>query len=218
MFSFDFSFDILFYYLLFNFVFYASNLILYFIDSSELLSRHKLQPQELKNIIQTYNKCLPVSIKNTFIYNIPAAISLPFFINWYGFSFTWIKTIFDIIMSYILMDIVYYFTHRLLHTKRFYAKYHKKHHEITCPVGLSSTYLTIIDFYSNILSIYLPPIILSSDHTTFTLWIIISTLNTVLIGHSGYDPIASFHDNHHKNFNCNYGVGIVADYIFDTRY
>ena len=116
------------------------------------------------------------------------------------------------------MDFFYYITHRILHTKYFYTGYHKKHHEILTPVGLSATYLTVVDFYSNILSIYLPLVLLYADATTTTLWMVISTLNTVFIGHSGINPIASFHDNHHRYFNYNYGVGIFADRLFGTIY
>ena len=210
--------DGLFYYFLFNVVFYFFNFILYLIDTNKIFYDQKLQPKPNEIIIETYKKCLPVALKNTFLYNLPAVITLPPLINWYGFNFSLTKTIFDLIMSYILMDFFYYVTHRLLHTDLFYVRFHKKHHEITAPVGLTATYLTLVDFYSNILSIYLPPIILSSDSTTLTLWIIISTMNTIFIGHSGFSPIASFHDNHHKYFNCNYGVGVFADYLFGTKH
>lgn len=214
----DILLDGLYYYFLFNFVFYGCNLILYFVDMLTVSANYKLQPRSKAKLHADYVKCLDVSVKNTFLYNLPAVIMMPILINWYGFSFSWAKTIFDLVMSYVLMDLVYYLTHRVLHFNCFYAKYHKKHHEMTAPVGLSATYLTVVDFYSNIVSIYLPPILLSVDRTTMSMWIIISTLNTIFIGHSGYNPIASFHDNHHKYFNCNYGVGVFADRLFGTRY
>ena len=207
-----------FYYILFNFVFYLSNLVLYLIDTNYTFVRRKIQPKPIEELIAVYKKCLPVALKNTFIYNLPAVVILPIIINWYGFNFSWGKTIFDLLMSYILMDFVYYITHRALHLDCFYTRFHKKHHEITAPIGLAATYLTVVDFYSNIFSIYLPPIILSADHTTMTIWVIISTLNTVFIGHSGYSPIASFHDNHHEYFNYNYGVGVFSDNMFNTKY
>ena len=210
--------DSLIYYLIFNSVFYASNFILYVLDITGILFHRKLQPKHTIEIAETYKKCLPTAIINTCIYNIPAILTLPIFVNWYGVEFSWIKTIFDLVASYILMDFFYYATHRILHMEKFYQRFHKKHHEITAPVGLTATYLTFVDYYSNILSIYLPPIILSSDRFTIILWIIISTMNTVFIGHSGYSPLASFHDNHHKYFNCNYGVGILADRIFGSVY
>ena len=210
--------DGLFYYLLFNVVFYVSNAFLYLIDVNGIFSSSKLQNKSTDELTNVYKKCLPVSLRNTFIYNLPAVITLPPMINWYGFQFSWTKTIIDLVISYVLMDLIYYITHRILHLDCFYTKYHKKHHEITAPVGLAATYLTFIDYYSNVISIYLPPILLSSNHTTWTLWVIISTLNTIFIGHSGYSPIASFHDNHHKYFNCNYGVGVFADKLFGTKH
>lgn len=211
----NFFFDFLHYYFLFNITFYVSNLILYFIDTRSILAENKLQTQSVDLIYNTYKKCLSTALLNTFVYNIPAVFMMIPVVNWYGFDFSWTKTLFDLAMSYIMMDFFYFVTHRLLHTKYLYV-YHKKHHEILAPVGLSATYLTIVDFYSNVLSIYLPLVLLSADSTTTSLWIIISTLNTIFIGHSGYSPIASFHDNHHKYFNCNYGVGVFADRLFGT--
>ena len=212
----EFLSDGLFYYCLFNIVFYTANLLLYIIDTNSIFSGRKLQAKSVDEIVHVYKKCLPVALLNTFVYNLPAVITLPPLINILNFEFSWLKMIHDLIASYILMDLFYYLTHRLLHTDRFYTKFHKKHHEITAPVGLTSTYLTFVDFYSNVLSIYVPPIILSAHSITMSLWIIISTLNTIFIGHSGFSPIARFHDNHHKYFNCNYGVGIFADRLFGT--
>ena len=214
----NYLFDGLFYYFLFNLIFYTTNFLLYLIDTNEIFDDYKLQNKKGSKLMLIYKKCLPISLKNTFIYNLPAIMTLPFFINWYGFTFSWYKVGIDLILSYVLMDFFYYVTHRILHTNYFYATYHKQHHEITAPVGLTATYMTVVDLYTNILSIYLPPIILSSCHTTITLWMIISTLNTILIGHSGYSVIATFHDNHHQHFNYNYGVGILADRIFGTIY
>jgi sterol desaturase/sphingolipid hydroxylase (fatty acid hydroxylase superfamily) len=212
----DLIYDFFYYYCLFNFTYYVSNLVLFVLDVTGLLSGQKLQPYDRSNIIQTYKKCLPVALLNTFIYNIPGIFTMLPMINWYGFKFSWAKTLFDLAMAYLLMDILYWATHRLLHTKYFYNRYHKFHHEIISPVGISATYLTLLDFYSNIFSIYFPLIMLSSDATTTSLWMIISTLNTIFIGHCGYGPIASFHDNHHLHFNCNYGVGIWADKLCGT--
>jgi sterol desaturase/sphingolipid hydroxylase (fatty acid hydroxylase superfamily) len=214
----NFLYDFFSYYFLVNIVYYSSNLFLFVLDMSGLLQDQKLQTYDYDEIIKTYKKCLPVALINTFIYNIPAVLLLVPSVNWYGFSFSWFKTLFDLVSAYLLMDILYFLTHRLLHTKYFYSKYHKFHHEIIMPVGISATYLTLLDYYSNIFSIYFPLFILSADSFTTKLWIVISTLNTVFIGHCGYSPMANFHDNHHLHFNYNYGVGIWADKLFGTVY
>jgi fatty acid hydroxylase domain-containing protein 2 len=214
----EFITDGIYYYLLFNFIYYATNFILFIVDTTGVLNKHKLQLKEKSEIIETYKKCLPVALKNTLAYSLPTVMTLPFFINLGGYEFTWFKFWYDLIMCYGLTDFIFYCTHRILHTDLLYSKYHKKHHEITAPVGLSATYLTPVDFYSNILSIYLPPILLSSHSFTISAVVILSTLNTILIGHSGYNPIAYFHDDHHKYFNCNYGMGLFADKLFGTEF
>ncbi len=210
--------EAIYYYCLFNITYYIANLILYLIDTYRIFDNRKLQPISSDLVAQTYKKCLPIALQNTLIWSIPSACVLPMLINLYNFEFLWYKTIFDIIVSVFMTDFIYYVTHWLLHTKYLYRTYHKKHHEITAPIGLSSTYMTVLDFYSNILSIYLPPIILSSDSVTVTIWIILSTLNTIFVGHGGFNPFSTFHDNHHKYFGYNYGLGVFMDRIFGTEY
>lgn len=210
-----------FFYALFNTIYYGTNLILYFVDTSGLLLDMKCQKvadkeKHISEIKNTYQKCLPISLRNTLLWSIPTVLTLPPLINIWGYDFTWGKFILDIVLSYFLMDFIFYWSHRFLHHDDLYIAYHKQHHEIIAPVGLSATYMTVVDFYANILSIYLPPILISSNKETVIIWVIISTLNTIFVGHSGYSPIANFHDNHHKYFNCNYGVGVFTDKLFGT--
>jgi len=206
------------YYLLFNTTYHLSSFVIFCLDYSGCTAGIKLQKSDRTVLTNTYKKVFPVVLLNTLVYSIPTTLFLPVLINYKQNEFDLLTCVADIIFSLLLSDLIFFLTHRLLHAPRFYATYHKLHHEITAPVSLSATYLTPLDFYSNILSIYLPPIALSAHEYTMIAWVVLSTLNTVIIGHGGFAPISSFHDKHHEVFNCNYGIGLWADKFFGSEY
>lgn len=47
------------------------------------------------------------------------------------------KLILDIVVSLILNDIFFYYSHRLFHQGVLYKKYHKVHHDWTTPIALA---------------------------------------------------------------------------------
>ncbi|XP_070501276.1 fatty acid hydroxylase domain-containing protein 2-like [Chironomus tepperi] len=124
-----------------------------------------------------------------------------------------------LILSMFIHEFVFYYTHRLLHTKWFY-RFHKKHHEYKTPTILAALYAGLVD---HILSAYLPAsiciYILQMHLGTALLWLSTVTV-TVIIGHMGYhSPIfyaAQFHDNHHLKFVYNYSMYGIADILHGT--
>jgi methylsterol monooxygenase len=120
-------------------------------------------------------------------------------------------------LSLLMSDFFFYIGHWILHLPAFYKKYHKKHHEITSPVGFSALYATTLDLYlANIIPVYLPMLILSSHPYTIILWMILTTGNAVFISHSGFEYFSNFHDYHHEKFTKNYGTNIFMDYVCGT--
>jgi len=112
----------------------------------------------------------------------------------------------------------FYTTHKILHINPFYKWFHKKHHELTAPIGFSALYMTVFDMYfANILPLYLPLVLLSAHPYTIMIWMIIININTVIVSHGGIKWLSDFHDNHHKCFNVNFGLNMIMDYLFDYR-
>lgn len=210
--------DCLFYYILFNLTYYLSGGFLFVIDYKQLLTQYKLQHVEYENMMAIYRRIIPNVLMNTFVYSIPAILIIVLSINRLDLEFNVIRCIADIIYSALMSDLIFFITHKILHNKNFYHLYHKLHHEVNAPVGLSAAYLTPMDFYSNIVSIYLPPILLSCHQITVVIWVILSTMNTVMVAHGGFSFVSSFHDKHHEVFNCNYGIGLWVDKLFGTEY
>jgi fatty acid hydroxylase domain-containing protein 2 len=57
----------------------------------------------------------------------------------------------DLVISYEMFDVGFFLFHRLMHTKYFYKRIHKIHHEWKAPIGLISIYAhptgkQIVDF------------------------------------------------------------------------
>lgn len=204
------------YYLLFNFVYYLSSGILFLIDYFNFFPHQKIQSNS-KNLMDSYKKCLSCVIKNTLLYPI-----LPIFLfTWYETTeekqFDIIKCVLDIIFTMIIADILFYTIHRVFHIPLLYKYFHKKHHQIVAPIGISAVYMTPVDLYiGNILPIYIPLLVLGAHPITTKIWIIITTVNTIIFAHSGFKGIADFHDGHHSLFNKNYGTNLFMDKLFGT--
>jgi sterol desaturase/sphingolipid hydroxylase (fatty acid hydroxylase superfamily) len=194
--------------------------MLYIIDYFKLLLQYKVQENIIANtnvLNDTYRKAINVVLKNSLIHIIPACLFLGVYEYGYSGDFSFLKFCFDVLVSRILVDIFFYSIHRLLHKNFFYHALHKKHHEITTPVGITSIYMTITDLYiGNILPIYLPLLILNSHPLTVKFWMIATTLNTVVFAHSGFKKIAEAHDYHHSHFSKNFGTDLFMDRLFGT--
>lgn len=217
----QFLINIVYYYLLVNITYFLTSFILFLVDYGQFFLNNKIQQKskDWDKLMRIYKKVLSVVLINSLILTIPAIILLVIFENMLNIEFTFLKMIIDLVIGFFLLEIFFYFFHKILHLPQFYKKYHKKHHEIITPVGLSAIYTTTVDFYfGNLLPLYLPLIILSAHPITIKIWMIITTINTVMFAHSGFKYFADFHDYHHEKFNKNYGVNLFMDRLLGTYY
>ncbi len=113
---------------------------------------------------------------------------------------------------FILADIIFTITHRLLHTKKLYW-IHKQHHTNNPSYSTSTFDSHIVEFlFGNVSTGIMPMIIYKGSDTIQTLWITVAILNTV-ISHTIEGP----HLIHHKLLRYNYGQGFyLLDRIFNT--
>ncbi len=206
-------------YLIFNLTFYIINGLLFIIDYFNLFTQYKIQTKQHTEIINMYAKTIGCVLRNTLIYTIPIIylFSIYEINNTIEFSIT--KFALDLIICRILLEILFYTVHRILHINPLYKYIHKKHHEIHAPIGISSIYMTVSELYiGNIIPLYLPLLIVNAHPVTVKLWMVFTTINTILFAHSGFKFLASAHDYHHLNHNKNYGTDLFMDNIFGTSY
>lgn len=117
-----------------------------------------------------------------------------------------------LLVWFILADIIFTITHRLLHTKKLYW-IHKQHHTNNPSYSTSTFDSHIVEFlFGNVCTGVLPMIIYKGTDTVQTLWITVAILNTVM-SHTIEGP----HLIHHKLLRYNYGQGFyLLDRIFNT--
>jgi sterol desaturase/sphingolipid hydroxylase (fatty acid hydroxylase superfamily) len=124
-------------------------------------------------------------------------------------------TIYRFMISMILTEIIFFYSHKLFHTKLLY-KFHEKHHLFIKPSAFSALYCSTAEMvFCNQLSTIFGPIISGMNIWELSLWSLLCALN-VLKAHSGSRlPFfnSRYHDLHHEKRKVNFGFLYVLDII-----
>ena len=131
----------------------------------------------------------------------------------------------QLIFFMLVEDTAFYWSHRMLHSKFFYSKIHKIHHEYHSSIGISVYHVHPLEFiFGNALTSSFGPIILGKrcHLVTYWLWVVVR-VSEGADGHCGYEfpwspfrifPLSAsseFHNFHHSHNVGNYCLLYTSD-------
>jgi len=227
----DFHYMITITYVLHQIVFWFWNGILIYVDKTKspaFLYKYKIQ-KDVEVSDELYRDGIMVALKNQVILLLSLSfIAYPYF-QFFGVLPgpqvpTFVETVLQTVVCVAAEEIMFYYSHRWMHSKILYAPIHKFHHKFTAPVGISCEYAHPFEFaVSNMFPLIVGPAILGCHILVVWYWLCVAMMSTIYV-HSGYEfpyspyDTSKFHDLHHSKFIYNYGTIGILDWVHGTTY
>ena len=192
------------------------HLFVYWVYSFILLRLYgyRFNPPIKTALVVLFNQCV---ISYLLLNTLPGSLSNPNIT--FESSLNRLSWMFIYIMTYYITHCFwFYWSHRLLHTRFFWTHVHYIHHIYRTTLPYATFYCHPIEHaMTNLMSVFIGPIILPCDTITLKIWIHIGVLHSLNAHFSemrGDTP--GTHDLHHTFYRFNYGTGAVMDKIYGT--
>jgi len=182
----------------------------YFLYKTNLWSFVKINPPKVPD---TFRGIVRLVLFNQIFVSVPIIYA---FADRYVGEIDW-TTPFRVLLMFLLMEVWFYYSHRLLHTRFLYKYIHKVHHSWSYPLCISTLYAHPIEHgFVNVLAVVLPAWIVGLPFTLARFWHIIALVNSILLSHGGFKWLCEQHDVHHVYVTINYGVLGILDRFHRT--
>lgn len=201
-----------------------------FLLSPAALTTAKLQPNRLpaqsRVAIAAYKQAALTSLFNHCFGSVPslvvfALVARHLRLPLSAHSTSWPALVYQLAVVLAVEEVLFYYTHRLLHHPRLFRAIHSVHHSYTAPVAVAATHCHIVEHVvSNLLPMLAGVLLARTNWPLYMGWSGVAILNTVCV-HSGYGwwwLAAANHDRHHSTNKCAYGALGVLDWLHGTRY
>ena len=174
---------------------------------------HKKIHNNSNNIIP-FNKVLPTVITNIAIGNISSYYYIEYLENKRGFSSSeenLLTVCYQFLQLFFIYDIIFFTFHYIIHIPLLYKLIHKKHHLTFGNMAITGHYMTVSDYFLEILvPFWLSVYIINPCFKSTFIFSVVGQING-LITHSGYKFYGlsnpEYHCSHHTKNNINYGSG-----------
>lgn len=105
----------------------------------------------------------------------------------------------------LLTDVLFYYPHRVMHSKWLYRHIHKTHHEWKRCMGMAALYAHPFEhLFVNVAPPFLAPVLLKCHPVVMCAWVAVASANTVY-SHA----VEGQHEDHHRHWTKNFGVGLM---------
>lgn len=98
----------------------------------------------------------------------------------------------------LIQDTIFYWSHRLLHTRFLFRRVHYRHHRFRIVRGESAEFAHPLEVLFNFVALFAGPVALGSPFPVVAVWMVVRIAETVE-AHSGYglSPVSRRHAFHH---------------------
>lgn len=134
---------------------------------------------------------------------------------------TFVKLLLDLCVCNILLEISSYLVHRLMHTKHFYKRFHKIHHEFKLPIPMEAMYNHPVEHViMSLVPVYIGPVLIRTHFSVFFIWLFINLISAMTDHANIHIPglkSPRFHNFHHENPSAgNFGITGLMDFVCGT--
>ena len=116
----------------------------------------------------------------------------------------------DMALFFAGYEVLFYYSHRMLHHPALYARVHKLHHEWKAPIALAANYMHPVEHIVSGIGPSVVVALLLRPHPLSLVSFALAGMLFTLLEHSGFSAIlgpgSEFHDVHHRDWLSNFGV------------
>ena len=197
----------------------------YYVLGKDEPERWKLQPKRMPTQKQqrkamrlsTFNLVVGGLISGHFVWGLMNGLPTPMYFDVAEYGWAW--TLAGVPVLFFCVDGAAYYSHRFLHTRPMYVRFHKLHHRWASPSPWVAVAVHPVEFLVFQAATFLPLLVLPV-HAGAAIFVFIYVLVFNIADHSGvrlrsiwpWQGPSAYHDDHHVHFHVNFGQHLM---LFD---